>query len=228
MVTLFRQICESTLPLHPVLPALLEVFVNSALVPASNRACPDQTVNEPISEHEIRLIFQNPVFELPAKMSGQTPIRGYRGSSGRSRESTPFKSALSTPGSGFYPGSKERGNLAAQMLLLYYVLTYESVRLSHMKSILVSPGRKVNRYSHDLLAELPIKFLLQTAERDQERFGGIYPQLLRLCSTHFPHLCMVQDTLMSDTLDNLEDGSLLKKSAGPVTSAQVCYFLPAF
>ena len=84
-----------------MLPALLDVFVNSALVPASNRASPDQALNEPISEHEIRAVFQNPVFELPAKISGQTPIRGYRGSSGRSREGTPsFKlasSAVSTP-----------------------------------------------------------------------------------------------------------------------------------
>ena len=71
-----------------MLPALIEVFVNSALVPASNRASPDgQTVNEPISEHEIRVVFQNPVFDLPCKTSGQTPIRGHR-----SRESTPFKS----------------------------------------------------------------------------------------------------------------------------------------
>ena len=51
--------------------------------------------------------------------------------------------------------------------MLYYVLLYESVRLANMKSILVSPGRKVIRYSHDLLSELPIKFLLATAERDQ-------------------------------------------------------------
>ena len=71
-----------------MLPALIEVFVNSALVPASNRASPDgQTVNEPISEHEIRVVFQKPVFDLPCKTSGQTPIRGHR-----SRESTPFKS----------------------------------------------------------------------------------------------------------------------------------------
>ena len=66
-------------------------------------------------------------------------------------------------------------------------------------------GRKVIRHSHDILSELPIKFLLQTAERDQDRFGGLYPQLLRLCSTHFPHLCMVQDTLVSDSLDVSED-----------------------
>ena len=56
----------------------------------------------------------------------------------------------------------------------------------------------VLRYSHELFGDLPIKFLLQTAERDQERFGGIFPQLLRLCSSHFPHLCLVQDWLSND------------------------------
>ena len=116
------------------------------------------------------------------------------------------------------------GNLAAQMLMLYYVLLYENVRLLHMRSILMS-GRKVIRYSHDLLSELPIKFLLQTAERDQERFGGLYPQLLRLCSTHFPHLCMVQDTLMSNSLDvsedSIEDYSFRNTKFGPVTHAHV-------
>ena len=40
--------------------------------------------------------------------------------------------------------------------------------------------------------------MLQTAERDQDRFGGIFPQLLRLCSSHFPHLCLVQDWLTND------------------------------
>ena len=80
-------------------------------------------------------------------------------------------------------GGKEKGNLAAQMLMLYYVLLYESVRLANMKSILVSPGRKVIRYSHDLLSELPIKFLLATAERDQvinwlKVFQSRYPKLV--------------------------------------------------
>jgi integrator complex subunit 2 len=106
--------------------------------------------------------------------------------------------------------------------MLYYVLLYENVRLSHMKAILMS-GRKVIRHSHDILSELPIKFLLQIAERDQDRFGGIYPQVLRLCSTHFPHLCMVQDSLMSDSLDASEDSLQLLKpmSSRPVNVAQV-------
>ena len=46
--------------------------------------------------------------------------------------------------------------------------------------------------------------MLQTAERDQERFGGIFPQLLRLCSSHFPHLCLVQDWLSNDDVKTNE------------------------
>ena len=91
----FRQICESSTPLHPVLPGLIEVFVNSALIPASNRGS-SEAVNEPISEHEIRAIFQKPVFELPARTGGQSPIRpGVPARAGRSRESTPFSRTAS-------------------------------------------------------------------------------------------------------------------------------------
>ncbi len=109
--------------------------------------------------------------------------------------------------------------------MLYYVLLYESVRLNHMKAIILS-GRKVVRHSHDLLAELPIKFLLNTAERNQEKFGGIFPQLLRLCSTHYPHLCLVQDSLTYDTIEEeMETTEQLSKtssvSATKVSVAQV-------
>ncbi|QQP42110.1 Integrator complex subunit 2, partial [Caligus rogercresseyi] len=88
-------------------------------------------------------------------------------------------------------------SLAPQMLMLYYVLLYDSVRLSYMKSIVVS-NRRVLRYSQKLLSALPLKFLLRTAENKEALFGGIFPQLLRLCSTHYPHLCSVNDWLEMD------------------------------
>lgn len=53
-----------------------------------------------------------------------------------------------------------------QVLMLYYVLLYEHVRLTHTRTLL-SSQRKVLRYSKELLAEMPIKFLLRVAERDQ-------------------------------------------------------------
>jgi len=47
-------------PLHPVLPALVEVYVNSILVPSPK--APQEHTNCPMSEDEIRRVFQNSVF----------------------------------------------------------------------------------------------------------------------------------------------------------------------
>ena len=60
---------------------------------------------------------------------------------------------------------------------------------------------------------------MQTAERDQDRFGGIFPQLLRLSSTHFPHLCLVQDWLTNDDARNLDLGYSGHMSLGDVDVA---------
>ena len=226
----FRQVCVCTTPLHPVMPALIETFVNSVLIPASTRggSTVEQT-NEPISEKQVRAVFRRPAFfeSTACNTSCATPNTTNRSPKrkSRSRESTPatFKLFSTTPASSQTPSSSRSAspaqsltilgptgipsinddqeyNITTQILMLYYVLLYESVRLTHMRTILNSQ-RKVVRYSHELFAELPIKFLLQTAERDQERFGGIFPQLLRLCSTHFPHLCLVQDWLTNDVIN---------------------------
>eukprot|EP00094_Tigriopus_californicus_P007823 TCALIF_07534-PA protein Name:"Similar to Ints2 Integrator complex subunit 2 (Mus musculus)" AED:0.04 eAED:0.04 QI:98/0.83/0.85/1/1/1/7/109/1177 len=208
---IYNQICASSTPLHPVLPSLIEVYVNSILVPATNRGVLDQT-NEPISEKEIRAVFKHPVFAVPTL---STPLKA----KGRSRDVTPFRSR-STPRSS-RAGSplnaskmdlngERHFSASAQIVMLYYILLYEQVRLTHMKQILASQ-RKVLRYSHELLAELPIKFLVQVADQNQEDFGGIFPQLLRLCSTQFPHLCLVQDWL--------EDDRVLKTSSFSASSS---------
>ena len=176
---IYRQVCVSSTPLHPVLPALIEVFVNSILVPASNRGSHDQT-NEPISEEEVRAVFANSKVLLSAPPS---------------KSSSPFKSGSSSPRTPRKEKEQEKKfGLGSQVLMLYYILQYENVRLSHMRMILATQ-RKVLRYSDALLSSLPIKFLLKTAERDHSRFGVIFPQLLKLCSTQHPHLCLVQDWL---------------------------------
>ena len=54
---IFRQICESTTPVHPVMATVIDVFVNSVLVPASNRVGSGDQLNEPISEEEIKVLF---------------------------------------------------------------------------------------------------------------------------------------------------------------------------
>ncbi len=54
---IYRQICASGTPLHPVLPSLIEVFVNSILIPASNRGNMADQTNDPIPEEDIRAVF---------------------------------------------------------------------------------------------------------------------------------------------------------------------------
>jgi len=204
---IFRQICVASTPLHPVVPALIEVFVNSVLIPASSRsgstssATPSgqstaEQTNEPLSELEIREVFKKPVFDRSEKSSREsTPLKFWSKSGIRSRSASPIHINQHTHGSS---GVISEYSITTQILVLYYILLYESVRLTNMRNI-VSINRKVTRYSHELFADLPIKFLLQTAERQQGDYGCVFPQLLRHCTTHFPHLCMVQDWLAEDT-----------------------------
>ncbi|KAJ1185685.1 hypothetical protein NDU88_002475 [Pleurodeles waltl] len=53
---IYRQMCETTTPLHPQLLPLIEVYINSVLTPAS-KSSPEAT-NQPITEQEIRNVFQ--------------------------------------------------------------------------------------------------------------------------------------------------------------------------
>ena len=143
----YQQILASGTPVHPLMKDLIESFVNTVLIPATNRI---QETNEPFSEAEIDRVFK-----------------------------------------------ADNYNNAAKILTLYYVTLYEHVRLINMRAILGNQ-RKALKYSHELMARLPIKFLLRMAERDEKKYGVIYPQLLKICTTRYPHLCLVQDWLDED------------------------------
>lgn len=150
---IYRQLCSSVPPLHPVLPALVEVYVNSILMPVGKFSI--ESTNQPISEDEIRVVFSN---SLSQKKE-----------------------------------NKENNNsLTPQLLMLYYLLHYEDVRLS---SAALATRNRVKAYSQEFLSELPIKYLLQHAQKDQASYSGIFSSLLRLLATHFPHLCLVDDWL---------------------------------
>jgi len=155
---IYRQILSSTSPLHPVLPPLIEVFVTSILLPSSSRSSQHEHLNEPLTEAEVRSVFQPPHFSLDS--AGQVSTSGY----------------------------------TAQLAILYYILLYEDTRLSSGRAAV--QGRPAPlRYSADLLAELPLKFLLGRAESRQGQLEGLYPSILRLCASQFPHLCLVEDWL---------------------------------
>lgn len=62
-------------------------------------------------------------------------------------------------------------SLTSQLLLLYYLLLYEDTRLAN-SSAFIAAGKHVMSYSSEFLSELPIKYLLQQAQKDQSRFAG--------------------------------------------------------
>jgi integrator complex subunit 2 len=144
---IYKQICNSTTPLHPVMPALIEVYVNSLV--ASNAKV---STEQPLSEAEIQKVFSK-----SEQIVGDVDV-----------------------------------NLTAQLLILYYLLLYEDLRLNNMLSILQA-GRQVKSYSTEFLSELPIKYLLQFAQKHQNDFEPLFSPLLRLFITHFPHLSLVDD-----------------------------------
>ena len=144
---IYKQIVNSTTPLHPVMPALIEVYVNS-LIAANAKVSTEQ----PLSEAEIQKVFSK-------------------------------SEIIATVG---------EVNLTAQLLILYYLLLYEDLRLSNMLTILQA-GRQIKSYSAEFLAELPIKYLLQYAQKNQNDFEPLFSPLLRLFITHFPHLSLVDD-----------------------------------
>ncbi|XP_015906555.1 integrator complex subunit 2 isoform X2 [Parasteatoda tepidariorum] len=168
---IYKQICCTIPPLHPVLPGLIEVYVNSVLTPSSKGSV--DTTNEPITEEEILTVFSKSVFmcQDQAKTISHTS-----------------KSMLQ---------ELNKSSLTSQLLLLYYLLLYEDTRLSNMKSILAS-DRKVKRYSPQFIAKIPIFYLIQRAQKDQQEFAGLFSPLLRLLTTHYPHLCLVQSWLTDE------------------------------
>ncbi|XP_057339927.1 integrator complex subunit 2-like [Microplitis mediator] len=178
---IYRQICNSTAPLHPVLPALVEVYVNSILVTSSKTT---EHTNKPITEDEIRRVFQNSVFGANFKSSKRSAL-----------------SLMETDAENMDVDTT-KSSLTSQLLFLYYLLLYEDVRMMNMPNYL-SQGRKVKSYSVEFLSELPIKYLLQQAQRDQLNYASLFSPLLRLLATHFPHLSLVDDWL-DDEMINID------------------------
>ncbi|CAL8102119.1 unnamed protein product [Orchesella dallaii] len=164
---IYRQINSSTLPMHPVLPALLEVYTQSILVPGTSTVGSTKVLleltNEPLTDNEVLAVFKT------------------------------FHNL----------------NLAPQLLILYYLLLYEDNRLSNYRN-LIQLGKKVKTYSGKLFSQIPIKFLLQEAQKHQNNCGGLFPSLLKLLTTHFPQLCIVHEWLEDSTSLSVDGSSLSK------------------
>uniref|UniRef100_A0A8C6X598 Integrator complex subunit 2 n=1 Tax=Naja naja TaxID=35670 RepID=A0A8C6X598_NAJNA len=130
---IYRQLCETTTPLHPQLLPLIDVYINSVLTPAS-KSNPEAT-NQPITEQEILNVFK-----------GLT-------------------------GGGEAARLNPRYGITAQLLVLYYILSYEEAILASSKS-LAAMQRKPKSYSPALMDQIPIKFLIRQAQGQQQELGA--------------------------------------------------------
>lgn len=155
------------------MPALVEVYVSSILV-INNKGAADY-VNKPILEEEIRRVFRNSIFGANFDIKKKLKF-------------SPMEIDHEPP----IEIDIEKPTLASQLLLIYYLLLYEDVRLSNTATLLAN-GRKVKSYSAAFLSELPIKYLLHQAQKNQMSYGGLFSPLLKLLATHFPQLSLVDD-----------------------------------
>lgn len=206
---IYKQICCSTTPLHPVLPSLIEAYVTSILLTNTTSVAVQTikgeamaTTHRPLSEAEILRVFQRTIKVGYNNKNIKNGDKQKHNSSGKAtKKYFGFEFGGSTGCAAeveALDGSKE-SNIAAQLLMLYYALLYEDVRLNNMTNLLLC-GRKIKSYSTDFLSELPIKYLLQQAQRHQNAFGGLFAPLLKLLVTHFPHLSLVEDWLEEEEL----------------------------
>ncbi|XP_042238877.1 integrator complex subunit 2-like isoform X3 [Homarus americanus] len=225
---IYNQICASSTPLHPVMPQLTEVYVNSIILPGSKGAHTD-TFNEPISEEEIMAVFSQSIFTekapvqdpKPVPKTSAAPFRSlctkrsmlrerplFSLSSGQIMPSPSSVSAQLAPHTSMIGNSVPVASvMTSQLLLLYYLLLYEDVRLNNTHQLLAN-SRRVHSYSPHLFAQLPIRYLLSHAQKEQRLYAGLFSPLVKLLVSHYPQLCLVEDWLYQSPSANSSLGIL--------------------
>ncbi|XP_047468761.1 integrator complex subunit 2-like isoform X2 [Penaeus chinensis] len=227
---IYNQICASVTPLHPVMPQLIDVYVNSIILPASKGGLSD-TFNEPISEEEIMSVFSQSIFtekasslvnsSKPPTLHATAPFRNLSRRKSLLREKSPFMSGVSA--SHIMPSPSVRTHhrtsntscngvnvtsvMTSQLLLLYYLLLYEDVRLNNTLQLLAN-SRRIHSYSPHLFAQLPIRYLLSHAQKEQRLYAGLFSPLVKLLVSHYPQLCLVEDWLYQSPSANSSLGIL--------------------
>lgn len=97
--------------------------------------------------------------------------------------------------------------MTSQLLLLYYLLLYEDVRLNNTLQLLAN-SRRIHSYSPHLFAQLPIRYLLSHAQKEQRLYAGLFSPLVKLLVSHYPQLCLVEDWLYQSPSANSSLGIL--------------------
>lgn len=179
----YKQICCCTTPLHPLVVPLLEAFVHSVINPVSNSKSA-KNKEAAFTLHGFTDVEVMSVFAADQQEEG-TAFRIHGLSLGSMRRSS------------VYVATEMSSRLTSQILMLYYVLTYQDCLLSNMKS-LVANNIQPQWLSPLLLSQIPIKHLLEQARSRRQEFRGLYAPLLQLINTHLPHLCLVDDWLRQE------------------------------
>lgn len=211
---IYKQICASTTSLHPVMAQLVEVYVNSILLPASKSGLTD-TFNEPITEEEIMAVFSLSIFnEKSADVSSDELLRkkptGLRMRSRRIFNHEKSENVINTKSQLKTDNKPVASVMTSQLLLLYYLLLYEDIRLNNMQ-ILITSQRRPHSYPQNLFAQLPIRYLLSQAQKEQRLYAGLFSPLVKLLVSHFPQLCLVEDWLYQSPSANSRLGILPPK-----------------
>uniref|UniRef100_A0A0X3P3D8 Integrator complex subunit 2 n=1 Tax=Schistocephalus solidus TaxID=70667 RepID=A0A0X3P3D8_SCHSO len=178
---IYRQICESVRPLHPLLPELVEAYVASCLnfTPRAGVA-----ISLPFTESELLHQFSAPVAGPAACICSPAGL----------------PASVAPPVS----DSDARHDLTPQLLFLYYLLFIYDQEL--MTRVAETDRRQqtqaVSLFSDKLWDAIPVTFLLQYARSHMSDYRKFYPRLLQLVTNHLPHLTvgelMIQDELLLD------------------------------
>lgn len=208
---IFKQICESKKPIHHMLPKLIEAYVNSVII--STSAHGHCGTNQPIPENDIMKIFQTRLYSLDGGEGGVMRDAIFNGNrsptSEDMRRKNSKKSKIEVEGqpmeicedatSNDATGELTELHIAdievAQILLLYYLMLYEDVRLRKNGDLPATEKAKLIRYSPEFMMDIPVFYLLQLVRDNQDQFGTILPPILRLVATQYPHLCSTQHWL---------------------------------
>ncbi|XP_034489793.1 integrator complex subunit 2 [Drosophila innubila] len=165
---IFKQICSSVRPVHPVMPALVEVFVNTLIIPNPTGKISIDHMHRPFTEAEILHVFRTSPLTFFAEQVQPSQL-----------DETQCQVEVSCP-------------LTAQLLMIYYLMLYEDTRLMNLSAL---GGRKQKEYTHNFLSGLPLKYLVQKAHQYHSDYLSLFHPLLRLIISNYPHLSMVDDWL---------------------------------
>lgn len=196
---IYRQICESKKPIHHILPKLIEAYVNSVIISSSAHG-PCGT-NQPLSEDEIARVFEVKLYSIGKNVDKIRLENGAEDGNRSTRRKTKKEKPVEPGDDVDKADDRELPELdivgveVSQVLLLYYLVLYEDIRLKKNPELSHAERVKLIKYSPELMMDIPIFYLLQIVRNNQNSFSTILPDLLKLVTSQYPQLCSIQHWL---------------------------------